>query len=139
MPKVSHTQRDLPEGDARPEEPLPDFLDVLKKHGPKDEQGTPTMELPDFVTPEYVDWMPEVDAQVEREAAEKAPQIADEALRYIRDELPPFEYQLDADAEDLDYTRYELSWNRPPTAEPIKVKSVRLTSPPSPHPRKVAQ
>lgn len=134
MPKVSHTQRGLPKV-AGPEETLPDFDAVMREHGPKGDDGEPTMALPDFETAEYREWMPEVEETVEREAAERAPQIADEALRHVRDVLPPFEYQLDADAEDLDYSRYELSWNRPPTKRPIKVKSERL---PSPTPRKVA-
>jgi hypothetical protein len=135
MPKTNHTRKSLPKV-AGPEEPLPDFLAVLEEHGPKDDDGKPTLVLPDFETTEYKEWMPEVEELVEQQAAEKAPQIADEALRHVRDALPPFEYQLDADAEDLDYTRYELSWNRPPTSEPIKVKSERL---PSPRPRAVAQ
>jgi hypothetical protein len=136
VPKVSHTQKSLPPAEVGLEEPLPHFAAVMEEHGPKDEDGVPTMVLPDFEPGEYKDWMPEVDALVDQEAAEKASQIADEALRHVRDELPPFEYQLDADADDLDYSRYELSWNQPPTRKPIKVKSERL---PSPSPRRVAR
>lgn len=134
MPVTRHTSGTLPYiNDDGHEEPLPHYSEVLAEHGPKDENG-PTWALPDFSTKDYEPWLPGVEEQVEREAAERAPQIADEALRYVRDELPPFEYQLDSDVDDLDPDKYELSWNKRPTEEPIKVPSVRADKP-SPSPR----
>jgi hypothetical protein len=140
MPVTRHTRGTLPHVTSEgQEEPVPLFDEVMVEHGPKDD-GKPTSVLPDFTTKPYEPWLPAVEEQVEQEAVEKASQIADEALRHVRDELPPYEYTLDADAEDLDPAKYTLSWNKPPTDTPIKVKSERADRPsPTPRARRVQQ
>lgn len=135
MPAKRHTERTLPHADEQPAEPLPDFQAVMAEHGPKGDDGEPTMELPDFITPQYVPWLPEVEERVDRKAAERAPQIVEEAAAAVAEATHP-PVKLDADV-DLpgDYT---LSWERPPTPEPIKVTSERVDRP-SPRTRRVQQ
>lgn len=128
MPVKRHTSRTLPYVQAQ-EEVLPDYQTVMAEHGPKGEDDSPTFELPDFETRPYEPWLPEVDTRVEQEAAEKAPQIAAETARDLAENHPPYEYQLDSDLDDELPGDYELSWTKPPTAEPIKVESERLPSP----------
>jgi hypothetical protein len=131
MPVTRHTRGTLPHvtPDGQ-EEPLPLFDEVLVEHGPKAD-GKPTSQLPSFTTKDYESWLPEVEAQAEQEAAEKAPQIAEEAAQAVRD-APHEPWTLAADKPlQGDYT---LSWNKPPTDEPIKVSSERADKP-SPTPR----
>lgn len=133
MPVKNYTRGTLPHVDPQQDAvSLPEFRDVMVEHGPKDAEGVPTFQLPDFTTAEYEPWLPEVDELVEQEAAERAPQIAAETARDLAENHPPYEYQLDSDLDDELPGDYELSWTKPPTAEPIKVKSERL---PSPKPR----
>lgn len=137
MPTKRHTDATLPHAEDQPEEPLPNFHAVMEEHGPKDDQGKPTMQLPTFVTPEYIDWMPGVLERVERKADERAPQIAKEAAEAVETaQHEPWTLAADKPLSG-DYT---LSWERPPTEEPIKVPSERVDRPaPTPRARRVQE
>jgi len=131
MPITRHTRGTLPYVTADgQEEPLPEFEAVMAEHGPKDEDG-PTGVLPDFTTEEYQPWLPGLEKQIDEEAAEKAPQIAEEAEKAVSEAShEPWTLASDKPLSG-DYT---LSWNKPPTSEPIKVESERVDKP-SPTPR----